>query len=241
MGQNWDWIPDVAGLMVHVTRADGLRILCFTEAGIAGGKIGLNSAGIGLAVNGLLSNMDDWRRLGKPFHARTWDVLCSATLEGAVHAATGGVRSCSANFLIGKADAPGAGAAIDVEAAPPGFCTHQPTAGTLAHANHFRDPDSLGIWQPLVEEKRSTYHRCDRMERRLADATADGVTSAETLMEILRDHDGSPDSICRHPNPALPAAERYATVTSAVMDLHAGRMLVSSGPPCENAYNEHIV
>lgn len=63
IGQNWDWIPDVAGVLLHVTRPDGLRVLCFTEAGIAGGKIGANSAGVGLAVNGLVSSDDDWTRL----------------------------------------------------------------------------------------------------------------------------------------------------------------------------------
>ncbi|MGQ0548622.1 MAG: C45 family autoproteolytic acyltransferase/hydrolase, partial [Armatimonadota bacterium] len=241
IGQNWDWIPDVAGLLLHVTRPDGLRVLCFTEAGIAGGKIGLNSAGVGLVVNGLLSNEDDWSRLGRPFHLRTWDVLCSTTLDGAVDAVTRGDRSCSANFLIGHAGPSGSGAAVDIETAPAAFCAHAPVAGTLAHANHFLEPDRLGIWQPIVEEKRSTYHRCARMERRLADAAARGPISDWTLREILRDHDGRPDSICRHPNPALPASESYETVVSVVMDLHDGRMQAASGPPCESSYQEFEV
>ncbi len=241
IGQNWDWIPDVAGLMAHITRPDGLRVLCFTEAGIAGGKIGLNSAGVGLAVNGLLSNEDDWSRLGRPFHLRTWEVLCSTTRAGAVDAVTRGIRSCSANFLVGKAGPPGEGSAVDLEAAPRGICAHEPVAGTLAHANHFRDPDRLGIWQPIVEDKRSTYHRCERMERRLADEAARGPITHEALQEILRDHHDHPDSICRHPNPALPASERYETVTSVVMDLHVGRIHAAAGPPCVNAYQEYDV
>ncbi|MGH2405868.1 MAG: C45 family autoproteolytic acyltransferase/hydrolase [bacterium] len=241
IGQNWDWIPDVAGLLLHVTRPDGLRVLCFTEAGIAGGKIGLNSAGVGLVVNGLLSNEDDWSRLGRPFHLRTWEVLCSTTLDAAVDAVTRGLRSCSANFLIGKADVDRAGSAIDIETTPRGFCTYQPVAGTLAHANHFLDPDRLGIWQPIVEDKRSTYRRCDQMERKLAAAAATGPISDRTLQEILRDHDGSPDSICRHPNSMLPVSERYETVTSIVMDLHAGRMHAAAGPPCASPYEEHTV
>jgi len=241
VGQNWDWIPQVAGVLQHVTRPDGLRILCFTEAGIAGGKIGFNSAGIGLAVNGLLSNEDDWSRLGRPFHLRTWEVLCSATLSQAVGAVTNGNRSCSANFLIGQAGQPGEGTAVDLEAAPGGVCSHEPVAGTLAHANHFRDPDRLGIWQPIVEEKRSTYHRCDRMERLLADATSRGPITGETLQGMLRDHNGRPESICRHPNRELPEAERYESVASIIMDLHAGLMLVAAGPPCANAYQEHRV
>ncbi len=241
IGQNWDWIPDVAGLVQHVTRPDGLRVLSFTEAGIAGGKIGLNSAGVGLVVNGLLSNEDDWSRLGRPFHARAWEVLCSTTLDGAADAVTRGLRSCSANFLIGKADADGSGSAVDIETAPRGFCAHDPVAGTLAHANHFIDPDRLGIWQPIVEDRRSTYHRCAQMERRLADAAGCGPISDGTLREILRDHTGHPDSICRHPNPLLPASESYATVASIVSDLHGRRLQAASGPPCVNAYSEFDV
>jgi isopenicillin-N N-acyltransferase-like protein len=238
IGQNWDWIPGVAGLLQHITRRDGVRILCFTEAGIAGGKIGMNSAGFGLAVNGLLSDRDDWTRLGRPFHLRTWEVLCSTSWPEAVDAVRRGTHSCSANFLIGRAGPPGEGTAMDLEAAPVGVCIHKPVAGRFAHANHFLDPGRLGIWQPLVEERRSTYHRCDRMDRLLADAQAGGPVGADTLRAVLRDHDEHPESICRHPNQALPAQERYQTVASIILDLHAGRMEAAAGPPCVHPYQE---
>jgi isopenicillin-N N-acyltransferase-like protein len=241
IGQNWDWIPEVAGLLLHVTRPDGLRVLCFTEAGMAGGKIGLNSAGLGLVINGLLSNEDDWSRVGRPCHARTWEVLCSRTLPQAEEAASGAVRSCSANYLIAQAGAQGAGEAVDLETAPRGIYRIEPSGGILAHANHFCEPDQLSIWEPIVEEKRSTYHRCGRMERLLTDARSSGGISGETLQHILRDHDEYPDSICRHPHPALPGPERYQTVVSVVMDLHAGRLHVAAGPPCEQPYQEYLL
>jgi isopenicillin-N N-acyltransferase-like protein len=231
----------VAGLLLHVTRPDGLRILCFTEAGVAGGKIGMNSAGLGLVTNGLLSNEDDWSRLGRPFHLRTWEVLCSRDLNAAVKAAGDGVRSCSANFLMAQAAGPGRGGAVSLEAAPRATCQIGPSNGILAHANHFLDSERLGIWQPIVEERRSTYNRCSRMEHLLRHAAGDGGIEAETLLAILRDHDEYPESICRHPNPALPETDRYETVVSVVMDLHAGRMLTSAGPPCRADYLEYTV
>ncbi len=46
MGQNRDWIPQVQWAVLHVTEPDGLQLLRFTEAGIVGGKIGLNSEGL---------------------------------------------------------------------------------------------------------------------------------------------------------------------------------------------------
>ncbi len=58
---------------------DGLRTLSFTEAGIFGGKIGLNSAGLGLTVNGLTTTDDDWSRLSKPFHVRCYEICAPAT------------------------------------------------------------------------------------------------------------------------------------------------------------------
>jgi isopenicillin-N N-acyltransferase-like protein len=241
IGQNWDWIPEVAALLLHVTRPDGLRVLGVTEAGVAGSKIGLNSAGLGLVINGLLSSEDDWSRLGRPFHARTWEVLCSPTIPQAVEAAIRDVRSCSANYLIAQAAGAGKGEALDVETAPCGVHRLAPSGGILAHANHFREPDRLGIWQPIVEDRRSTYHRCARMDARLAEARTAGGISEEVLWAILRDHDHYPDSICRHPNPALPGPERYQTVVSVVMDLHAGRMQVAAGPPCEQSYQEYVL
>ncbi len=231
----------MAGVLAHVTRPDGMRVLCFTEAGIAGGKIGLNSAGLGLTVNGLVSADDDWSRLGRPFHARTWEILCSPRLEEAVEAATRGERSCSSNFLIAQAGALGTGEAIDVEAAPRGVCTQRPQRGVFAHANHFLDPGRLGISQPLREERMSTYHRCGRMEQMLTAAASRGPVGPEDLQSMLRDHDGMPESVCRHPNPQRPEPERYQSVVSMIMDLHAGRALVAAAPPCMHEFVEYEV
>ena len=42
MGQNWDWIPEVRGVFLKMSFEDGLDVACFTEAGVVGGKIGMN-------------------------------------------------------------------------------------------------------------------------------------------------------------------------------------------------------
>lgn len=241
VGENWDWIPGVEGVVQHVTLPCGLRVLSFTEAGIAGGKIGLNSAGIGLAVSGLISDQDDWTSLGPPFHLRTWEALCSTTLDAAIGTVTREVRACSANFLLAKAEQSGKGVAVNLETAPRSVCALDPINGTLVHANHFRDPDRLGLWQPITDEWRSTFHRCARMNQLLSAAAAQGPISHCTMEEALRDHEGHPESICRHPNPALPETERYQTVVSVLMDLHAGCMLVASGSPCQGSYRTYCV
>src|SRR5467141_4724896 len=163
MAENWDWIPQVEGLFLKIRPTTGPDILCFTEAGVVGGKIGLNSEGIGLAINGLISDKDDWERLRKPFHVRCSEILGSKTLSQAVSRITRGERSCSANFLIGQQTKLGAGKIVDVESAPEATGALSPEDGVLAHTNHFSHPERLGVKQVLDEERKSTLHRFPRI------------------------------------------------------------------------------
>jgi isopenicillin-N N-acyltransferase-like protein len=75
----------------------------------------------------------------------------------------------------------------------------------------------------------------------LAAGSAHGRIASDALQAMLRDHDGLPESVCRHPNPILHEADRYQTVVSMIMDLHAGRVLVAAGPPCVDAFVEYVV
>ena len=47
MGQNWDWIPDVDCVLTTSIDTAGLRRMAISEAGIFGGKPGMNSKGVG--------------------------------------------------------------------------------------------------------------------------------------------------------------------------------------------------
>ena len=238
LGQNWDWIPEVRGLLVLARAPDGSTQLAFTEAGIAGAKIGLNSSGIGLAVNGLVSNLDTWSRLRKPFHLRCWEVLRAKDFDQAAQSVVGEPRACSANFVLVQAGAPAKIA--DFEAAPEGACRIEATEGFVTHTNHFLDPDRLGIWQPLAEDRVSTFRRYERMRSVLARQLARGrkIRIAD-LKRILRDHDGTPDCICRHADPTRVPEERFETVVSVIMDLDAKEMHVAPGTPCTNRYIRH--
>lgn len=235
LGQNWDWFPQVRGVLLRVREPDGFTVVAFTEAGIVGGKIGMNSMGLGLVINGLLSTHDDWSRLRTPFHVRTWAILHARTLEHAMQVVTGEDRSCSANFLLGQTN--GIAEVVDIEAAPGATCALAPQDGVLTHANHFIDPGALGIRQPLAEEKTSTYQRFARMTRLLEEGKVAGTLHAEGLMTMLRDHDGWPESVCRHPNPRWPEEEQVESVVSVVEDLTARRIFVASGPPCRSEFN----
>lgn len=237
LGENWDWFPGVAGLWLHIRR-EGLSLLCFTEAGIAGGKIGLNSAGVGLCLNGLVSHLDRWDGEGMPLHVRCWEILSSGSAEAAAAVVEQGPSPCSANFLLAQAGGAGQGAILDLERTPTGTARLEPKGGFLVHANHFLAPEKLGVREHLAEERHSTYLRQRRMEELLAQALAKGRVGVEVLQGMLGDHEGFPDSVCRHPDPALPAQVRYGTVLSAVMDLHERRIWYTSGPCCQTGFHE---
>lgn len=230
MGQNWDWIPQVRGAVLHTIEPDGLETICFTEAGIVGGKIGLNSAGMGLAVNGLQSTDDDWSRLSKPFHVRCYEILRAPDLEVAAQVVTGARRACSTNFLIAQAP----DRVADIEAAPDQARLLVPDEdGCLVHTNHFLDPGALGVDEPPRPRWSSTCHRLDRLRDLLA---AQRPLTVEDIQSYLRDHQAYPQSVCRHEDPDLPPEERYRSVTSVVMDLHTRELHLSDGPPCQSAY-----
>jgi isopenicillin-N N-acyltransferase-like protein len=229
MGQNWDWIPQVQGAVLHTVEPDGLEAISFTEAGIVGGKIGLNSTGLGLAVNGLHTTDDDWSRLSKPFHLRCYEILRAQELESAVKVVTGEERACSTNFLIAQAP----DRVADIEAAPNQTLTLGCENGCVIHTNHFLDPDALGVIEPPREPWSSSYHRLDRLHALFAASRPLGV---EDIQAFLCDHQNYPHAVCCHEDLNLPPGERYRTVTSAVMDLQARELHLSDGPPCQSEY-----
>ncbi|TMI13522.1 peptidase C45 [Candidatus Bathyarchaeota archaeon] len=237
MGQNWDWIPEVKGLFLKVRNENGPDILSFTEAGVVGGKIGLNSEGVGLLINGIVSSKDDWARLKKPFHVRCWEILRSKTLGRAVKVIAQGQRNCSANFILGQQKAKGSGKVVDIESAPDAVCEIGPDRGAVGHTNHFSNPKILGVKQVVDEERLSTIQRYRRIQKLLNDTVRTGhkLDLAEA-QSMLRDHYGEPESICRHNNLKLPEYQRYETIVSVVMDLYSKRFWATIGSPCSTEY-----
>src|SRR5207237_9955949 len=181
-------------------------------------KMELNYEGIGLAMNGLISNKADWERLWKPFHVRCSEILGSETLSQAVSKITRAERSCSANFLIGQQTKLGAGKIVDVESAPEATGVFSAEEGVLAHTNHFQNPERLGVKQVLDEERRSTLHRFARITQLLRQIRGGNRKMSMTRAEdMLRDHDGKPESVYSHENNTFPADQRYRTVVAVVM------------------------
>lgn len=230
LGQNWDWIPQVQGAVLHTRDPDGMETMSFTEAGIVGGKIGLNSEGLGLAINGLTSTADHWSRLKKPFHVRCYEILRRQDVETAADVLAAEARSCSTSFMIPHKS----GRAICIEAAPDTLRFLEPDDGKIIHTNHFLDPSILGVVEHPVDRMQSRY-RYERFTELLQGRSS---VSLEDLQGLLRDHEGYPNSVCRHEDPAEAAEERYMTMTSVIMDLEEGELSITDGPPCAGSYRK---
>jgi isopenicillin-N N-acyltransferase-like protein len=231
IGENWDWIPEVRGALLHTVEPDGFATLGFTEAGIFGAKIGLNSAGLGLVINGMTTTDDDWSRLSIPFHARCRAILQAPDLDAAIGIIADTPRACAANFLLAQTP----DRIVDIEAAPDRARLWEAEGGRVCHTNHFLDPRALGVVEPEIERGPDSQDRLARMHT-LLDTGA--PLTVEQLADALRDSAGAPDAICRHPDETQPPEERYATVVSAIIDLHERTLWISDGPPDRVAYTQ---
>ncbi len=232
MGQNWDYIVGVQGALVHTTHPDGLETLCFTEAGIYGGKIGFNSLGIGVCISGLVSMDDDWSRPVKPTHLRLHEILRSRTFDEAVAVVSDASRACSTNFMIGAAP----NQIVDIETAPNGVRQLSCTLGSMAHTNHFLEPDKLGIVEPPSEHRPHSYYRQDVMTRLLESKRPLEIAD---LQGFLKNREDDPDGICRYPNMDEPEEDRTQTIAGIILDLQTRELWISDGPPDANPFEHH--
>jgi isopenicillin-N N-acyltransferase-like protein len=233
LAQNWDWHPSrrATGVLLRIRPDRGPAMLAFAEAG-ALARCGLNEHGIGVVGNAL-ECANGARRAGAPVAIMRRKLLMSRTLEDAVAIVRAGPRATSVNHLIASAE----GAALSLETTPDEVMTVEPRGALLEHSNHFRAPAAQArIVDQGIERTPDTLLRDRRMRELLAARVPLGVVDVQ---EALGDHDGYPESICRHAETV--DYRIWTTVASIIMDLDARRLWLAPGPVCENAYAEHAL
>jgi isopenicillin-N N-acyltransferase-like protein len=102
--------------------------------------------------------------------------------------------------------------------------------GASRHANHYLDNELAEIGG---EPGAGSLARFDRLSELLEEHPPQ---TPERAMAILRDHESSPQAICKHARPN--AAEESTIVFSMVCELESQRMWVAAGNPCETGYEE---
>lgn len=231
LGQNWDWLEPIETFIMDVRQPDGTDLLALTEAGMVGGKFGMNEQGIGYVVNGLSTPEDGDEPFRKPSHVRGREILEADRLDRAIEPVISGKRPCSRNYMIGHE----AGELINIETTPESVQYLYPEDGLLTHANHFEKRENVDSqFEHLIPH---TICRGMRI-RRLFSKLGENVTVAD-IQSVLRDHFDEPNSICSHVDESDDKDSQ--TNASIIMDLSNRRMLATNGPPCNAEYHEYSV
>ena len=235
LAQNWDWkaIAQGALIVLEIRQNNKPDIVMITEAGIVG-KIGFNSAGVGVCLNALGSDKR-WEGETVPLHIALRGVLNSYTLSDAIARAGNTPLACCANFMMAAAS----GQCISVEIGPGEIDVIYPDGrGYVTHTNHFYGPRTAHIRDTGRMTFPDTYLRQGRIQDLLREK-GDAKIRIADIQEILKDHVGWPDSICRHEDEREAPEMRCQNNFSIIMNLSGREMLYAEGAPCCHEYRPY--
>ena len=224
LGQTWDWGQplEVLCAMFRIERPDGHVIRMMSEPGIIG-KIGMNSAGVGVCLN--ILTLVGYRLGGVPIHVMLRAILdCTSTAEAAAM-----IDSAAAGKSRNGIVADKTGDCFDREFAGPETMLPDRFNGNLIHTNHYLSREINGHDDPLFFNSRT------RMARAMNRVSAAEEPTASAMIDILSDRTDNPFPIFRE---YLPDEEFGAvgTVATIVMDLAAGEMHVRKGSDPETGF-----
>lgn len=231
IGQNWDFPEPTKEplILLEIEQKQKPKILMITEAGIVG-KIGLNSAGVGICMNAL---MTDRTIYGTPLHIAMRGVLDSATLNDALDkTATCNVASAINFVLADHVVGP-----VNMEIIPEDYELTFPENDFVVHTNHL---SSGRLLNKTVDLNRTlmldTFIRRNRAKKLLSERD---VFDIMALKGIHDDHLNYPRSICRHLKPGDPTM--IVSGFAVIMDLKNLVMHITAGQPCEHELEAHVL
>jgi isopenicillin-N N-acyltransferase-like protein len=235
LAQNWDYRPGIKdGCVTLEVKQEGKpSILLHAEAGTVGHK-GVNSHGLGIVVNALVSDKDSFTPY-PPLLVQCRKALNSKGLNEAMFSVLNAKRSVSSNLILAQAG----GVAVDLEMSPLDTSIMVPENGYIAHTNHFIGPRSLSVQDTFVSQIPNTVYRLSRTNATLR--RWDSRISVDGIKEILRDHFGKPYSVCTHPDPNVVPDMQGETIASVIMDLDERSLHITRGPPCLSEYEKYTL
>lgn len=227
--QTWDWHLDLAEAW-HLAKHPRAEVpfVTMTELGILA-KSGINAAGVGVLLN-MLHHASDGQAAPDqsviPIHTVLRRVLDRArtVAEARAIVMSAPVAASSCLTLVGPDD-------IDcLEVTPQGVASVGRQDGWVAHTNHFVDP-SLAPGDTRTRTNQTTPARLAAARARIAAHGQDRGSDRDVVTEILHCHEtGAP--VCRHSTPETAFADRWATLSTVVLEPERRRMSVSAGGPC---------
>ena len=220
LGQNWDWMEEQKQNLILITimQEGKPTIKMVNEAGMLG-KIGMNSAGVGVLFNAIRAKGLDMHRM--PVHFGLRAVLESSSAKEAVETLERVGMASSAHMLIGDA-----GEAVGLEFSSTTFARLlMDEEGRVIHSNHY-----IGEHPGVVDTKwmDCSDFRVERMGS-LTDAFAEKgqEPSFSEFSHLFEDEKNFPSAICRKQE----GESNCATLFNIVMDLREKRAVVRMGRP----------
>lgn len=238
IGQNWDWkgSQKASLLLLEIESKSKPDITMITEGGIIG-KIGFNSAGIGMCFNALHTDKVSDE---VPIHLGLRAVLNSHSLVEAISKVKHGQMACAASFLIGYDDGLGNGLAVNAEVSPFGIDYVGDNSGALVHTNHIISDELLKNLTDMNEFIHDdSMLRKLRAEQLIQSSIKNGQRIDEKTFETwLSDTFNAPNSINHFENRFAPEHRRMETVFSIVMNLSKRTASYRVGNAVEEKYTE---
>jgi isopenicillin-N N-acyltransferase like protein len=230
LAQNWDWLGRQRQAMVvlQTLDPDGREIVTLTEAGMLA-KIGLNGFGLALGLN-IVRSVADGERPGAPVHVLLRHLL-SFTNVDAVREELARIQAISGNYggFGGSSNIPCAdasGCVSNFEISPVEWAEIPGQSGMAAHTNHFLS-SALAPHQAPMGETLSSESRLATAQTHLTG----GPIGRDQVEALLRDESNGSLSICRRPDPALPASVRMESVCGVIIDVTAREMHIAANIP----------
>ncbi len=191
---------------------------------------GWNGAGISFTGNEL-APLDE--KVGIPREIQFRSMMRQPTMADALREALRADRASSYNNVVVSRQ----GEAVNVEgSATDAELTGPDERGTLVHTNHYVCERMLPYEgdPAYVPHSGARYRRA----RRLLDAAEPGSITVERLREMLSDHEGAPDCLCRHPE-RFGGSSDSATAFWCVADVTRMRVAFGRGNPCDSQAQEY--
>jgi isopenicillin-N N-acyltransferase like protein len=222
VGHNNDLHPDEEDHIVAIEKqVDGDPVV-FQLGGIPWLSVGWSSAGLSLTGNELSPNDE---RIGISRSHQVVEMLRAQSLSEMVSMALRSDRASSYNNVLTSADGGVAnieGSATDAEV------TGLDDRGHLVHTNHYVCDRMRPFEGDPAYARRSEVRY--RRGRALLGAEAPGSITNGRMRALLADHEGAPDSLCRHAE----GDGTGKTVFWCVADVTDGVIRYGRGNPCDS-------
>lgn len=231
VAQNWDNDPELDQFTVVLTRHPNDRpsLTTLTQAGLIA-YIGFNDSGLGACLNTLPAPT---RTHGVPHYFTLRDLYEQTSLEDAVGSIARAQRAIPANIILSTPQGP-ANLEVTIDAV---HVLRPDASSRLTHTNHCLHPELVPINKQFPEliQSHTRKRRVDSLVPHPSDNPSTQGVDLQQIKAALRDHEGHPRSICRHPNDD-PETGFWATVFSVIIEPAARRMHVTRGTPCDRPY-----